>query len=89
MARVPISDPIGGSGRVPAFASNVFDPPTLFNNLAWVVDSGTAPRIVSSPGDLDLLQSMSAVIQKLLRSTASVSTVFSIALESDDVGIDA
>lgn len=33
-----------------------FDPPTLFNNLAWVVDSGTAPRTASSPGDLDLLQ---------------------------------
>ena len=56
MVRVLISDPIGGSGCVPAFASKRFDPPTLFNNLAWVVDSGTAPRIASSPGDLDLLR---------------------------------
>ena len=50
MVRVPISDPIGGSGFVR------FDQPTLFNNLAWVVDSGTAPRIASSPGDLALLR---------------------------------
>lgn len=66
-----------------------FDPPTLFNNLAWVVDSGTAPRTASSPGDLDLLQKMSAVTQKLLRSTVCIPAVFSIVPESDDVGRDA
>lgn len=88
MVRVLISDFIGGSGCVPAFASKRFDPPTLFNNLACVVDSGTAPRIASSPGNLDLLQRLSVVTQKLLSSTASISAIFSIALQSDDVGKD-